>query len=104
MRELALMTIALVSLQAAVPFDSSGVRPGPVTLTSTADSATAHWSDDANRAWTAEFSLEPRAALITAIKVNGALVVDHARPFYQCTTGKRRGGWDQFFDLPPSHP
>jgi len=31
-------------------------------------------------------------------------VIDRARPFYQCTTGKRRGGWDQFFDLPPSHP
>ncbi len=100
---LGLFGLALCTLHAAVPLDVSGVRPGPVTVTSTADSATAHWSDEANRAWTAEFSLDPKAALVTAIQVNGALVVDHARPFFQCTTGKRRGGWDQFFDLPPSH-
>jgi len=105
---LGLLGAALYSLHAAAPLDVSGVRPGPVTVTSTADSVTAHWSDEANREWTAEFSLDPKAALITAIRVNGAVngaaVVDHARPFFQCTTGKRRGGWDQFFDLPPSHP
>lgn len=95
---------ALGSLLAALPIDTSGVRPGPVSLTTTTGSAIARWTDEANRAWTAEFSLDPKAALITAIAVNGAVVIDHARPFYQCTTGKRRGGWDQFFDLPPSHP
>jgi hypothetical protein len=99
-----LLGAALYTLHAAVPLDVSRIRPGPVTVTSTAESATAHWSDEANRAWTAEFSLDPKAALITAIQVNGAVVVDHARPFLQCTTGKRRGGWDQFFDFPPSHP
>src|SRR5947209_8646347 len=99
-----LMGLVLCTLRAAAPLDISGVRPGPVTLASTPDSATAQWNDEAGRTWTAEFSLDPKAALITAIKVNGALVVDHARPFYECTTGKRRGGWDQFFDLPPSHP
>jgi hypothetical protein len=101
---LGLLGVALYTLHAAAPLDVSRIRPGPVTVTSTAESATAHWSDEANRAWTAEFSLDPKAALITAIQVNGAVVVDHARPFFQCTTGKRRGGWDQFFDLPPSHP
>ena len=104
MRTLALFAIVLGSLQAAVPLDTTGVRPGPVTVTPTADSVTARWSDEANRSWSAEFSLDPKAALITSIKVNGAVVIDHARPFYQCTTGKRRGGWDQFFDFPPSHP
>ncbi|HMC60072.1 MAG TPA: hypothetical protein VKJ01_12835, partial [Candidatus Solibacter sp.] len=86
MRPLALFAIALGSLQAAVPLDIAGVRPGPVTVTSTPDSVTARWTDEANSAWTAEFSLDPKAALITAIKVNGAVVIDHARPFYQCTT------------------
>jgi len=95
---------ACCCLQAAVTFDTSAVRPGPVTLTTTADSATVHWTDEANRNWAAEFSLDPKAALLTAIQWNGAVVIDHARPFYRCTTGKRRGGWDQFFDFPPSHP
>src|SRR5260370_4687126 len=91
-------------LHAAVPFDGSGVRPGPVTVTSTTDVVTVHWNDEANRPWSAEFSLDPKAPLIRSIQVNGAAVVENARPFYQCTTGKRRGGWDEFFDLPPPHP
>jgi len=94
----------LSALHAAVPFDQSGVRAGPVTVTSTADAVTVHWSDEANRPWSAEFSLDPKAPLIRSIQVNGAAVVENARPFYQCTTGKRRGGWDEFFDFPPSHP
>jgi hypothetical protein len=91
-------------LPAAVPLDVSAVRPGPVTVTSTDASVTVHWSDEANRAWTAEFSLDPRSPLITTIAVGGAPVVARARPYFQCTTGKRRGGWDEFFDFPPSHP
>src|SRR5438876_10949752 len=91
-------------LAAAVTLDVSGVRPGPVTVTSTASAATVRWNDEADRPWTAEFSLEPRAPLITAIAAGGARVIERARPFYQCTTGKRRGGWDAFFDFPPSHP
>ena len=90
--------------RAAVPIDLSGVRPGPVTVTASEQAATIHWSDERNRQWTAEFSLDPKAPLITAISVNGAAVIERARPFYQCTTGKRRGGWDEFFDFPPSHP
>jgi hypothetical protein len=88
----------------AVELDVSAVRPGPVTVTATRASATVRWTDEANRPWTAEFSLDPKAPLITAISVNGAAVIERARPYYQCTTGKRRGGWDAFFDLPPSHP
>ena len=60
---LALLLLAAVAanhLHAAVPFDASGVRPGPVTVTSTAQAATVHWSDEANRPWTAEFSLDPK--------------------------------------------
>ncbi|HLK67928.1 MAG TPA: hypothetical protein VKU19_31060 [Bryobacteraceae bacterium] len=91
-------------LPAAIPFDATNYRPGPIQLRSTADAVTIEWSDEAHRPWTAEFSLDPKAPLIHAIKVNGASVISSARPFYQCTTGKRRGGWDQFFDLPPSHP
>jgi hypothetical protein len=88
----------------AVEIDLSGVRAGPATVNATAQAATVHWSDEANRPWTAEFSLDPRAPLITSIAVSGAPVIARARPFYQCTSGKRRGGWDEFFDFPPSHP
>src|SRR5260370_24193870 len=96
--------LLLCRLAAAVTLDVSGIRPGPVTVTSTATSATVHWNDEADRPWTAEFSLEPRAPLITAIAAGGAKVIERARPFYQCTTGKRRGGWDAFFHFPPRHP
>lgn len=99
-----IVLFVLSALHAAVPFDQSGVRAGPVTVTSTADAVTVHWSDEANHPWSAEFSLDPKAPLIRSIQVNGAAVVENARPFYQCTTGKRRGGWDEFFDFPPSHP
>src|SRR5260370_38003161 len=95
--------LLLCRLAAAVTLDVSGIRPGPVTVTSTATSATVHWNDEADRPWTAEFSLEPRAPLITAIAAGGARVIERARPFYQCTTGKRRGGWGCLFHFPP-HP
>ncbi|HZT31715.1 MAG TPA: hypothetical protein VFA33_17645 [Bryobacteraceae bacterium] len=104
MKSALLLAVSALAAARAVPLDLSGVRPGPVTVTSTAASATVHWSDEAGRAWTAEFSLDPQAPLITSIAMGGAPVVEHARPFYQCQTGKRRGGWDAFFDFPPSHP
>src|SRR5215813_4971128 len=89
---------------AAVPVDVSGVKSGAVTVAPTAQSVTVQWSDEANLPWKAEFSLEPKSPLITSVSVNGSAIISHARPFYQCTTGKRRGGWDAFFDFPPSHP
>jgi hypothetical protein len=88
----------------AVPFDSSGVRPGPVTVTSTAQTVTIRWADEAQRLWTAEFSLKPESALIKAIAVNGSTVIAQAQPYYLTTVGKRHGGWDAFFDFPPSDP
>src|SRR5207237_8625929 len=42
--------------------------------------------------------------LITSIGSSGKTVLERARPLYWCSTGVRRGGWDQFFDFPPSHP
>jgi hypothetical protein len=29
--------------------------------------------------------------------------VQLARPYYRCTTGRRTGGWDAFFDFPPAN-
>ena len=41
-------------------------------MTAGADAVTVRWSDEANRPWSAEFSLDPKAALIRSIQVNGA--------------------------------
>ncbi|MFN7992309.1 MAG: hypothetical protein U0Q18_01825 [Bryobacteraceae bacterium] len=97
--------LSLIPLRAQmIPLDLTGVRPGPVTIEAAASAVTVHWQDEAQRNWTVVFSLDPKALLIASIGVNGASVIERARPFYQCTTGKRRGGWDAFFDLPLTHP
>lgn len=73
-------------------------------MTEESGSAIARWQDDRQREWTAVFSLDPARPLITRVSVAGKDVIGGATPVYSCTTGKRRGGWDEFFDLPPSHP
>ncbi|MCW5982759.1 MAG: hypothetical protein KIT09_32015 [Bryobacteraceae bacterium] len=110
----ALICLCAITLSAAgqpsggqvepAPFDASGVRPGPVSVKAEAASVAIAWQDEDSRNWLAEFSLEPGKPLITAITVNGDVVVERASPVYRCATGKRRGGWDEFFDHPPAHP
>jgi hypothetical protein len=103
--------LVLLSLQAQpaptpgpVPLDLTAVRPGPVTVVRGESSVTISWADEAKRVWQAAFSLDPSQPLITSISSEGATVVQGARPFYQGETGKRRGGWNAFFDDPASHP
>ena len=74
-----------------------------VTATQSPDAIRVSWQDE-NLPWTAEFSKDPAKPLITAIKQGDKLIVALARPFYWIESGKRRGGFDQFFDFPPSHP
>ena len=101
----AALCILPISISAAtVPLDVSRVRGSAVTVTEDSGSAVARWSDDRQRQWTAIFSLDPALPLITSIAVGGKNVIESASPYYSCTTGKRRGGWDEFFDFPPSHP
>ena len=110
MRVYILIFLALASLATQqqaplpVPVDLSGVRSGPVTVTATERAVTVRWPDESSRSWTAIFSLDPAQPLITAVSVDGKAVIERARPLYWCETGKRRGGWDQFFDFPPNHP
>lgn len=111
MRTFTLVFLALASLATAQPqgpppvaLDLSGLQSGPVTVTAIERSVTVRWPDETSRAWTAVFSLDPAQPLITAVSVDGKPVLERARPLYWCETGKRRGGWDQFFDFPPSHP
>jgi hypothetical protein len=84
--------------------DLTAVRPGAVKVESSAQSLTIVWEDAASRTWRAEFSLDPAKPLITSIGINGKHVIERARPLYDCGTGTRRGGWDEFFDFPPGHP
>jgi hypothetical protein len=62
------------------------------------------WPDERGRTWTAHFGLDPRKPLITSIAVGEKTVLSGGQPFYRSETGERRGGWDAFFDLPPSAP
>jgi hypothetical protein len=84
--------------------DISAVKPGPITVRSSNQSLQVDWSDAANHHWEAEFSLDSSKPLITSISVDDRNIVAGAKPYYRCTTGKRRGGWDAFFDFPPADP
>jgi hypothetical protein len=84
--------------------DLSGVKSGPIAVASSTESVKVSWSDAANHQWQTIFSLDSIQPLITSISVDGHTVVDRARPYYRCTTGKRAGGWDAFFDFPPANP
>src|SRR5208282_5330311 len=84
--------------------DTSGVRPGPILVQSVNGGFLVEWRAENSRSWTAQFALDPRKPLITSIGVGGKIVLAGGRPFYRVETGKRRGGWDAFFDFPPSAP
>ncbi|MDQ6665103.1 MAG: hypothetical protein M3Z23_11990 [Acidobacteriota bacterium] len=99
-----LLLVATSCSAATITFDASAVQPGPATVDSSTTAATVHWKDGLSRNWSAEFSLDSTKPLIAAVSVEGKRVIDRAQPFYRCETGKRRGGFDAFFDFPPSHP
>jgi hypothetical protein len=103
------LLFSLVSLPAealadVVPLDTSEVRPGQITVEKSADSAIIRWPDESSRQWIAEFSLDPEKPLIKSIGLAGRPIIERAQPLYWCETGKRRGGWDEFFDRPFTHP
>ena len=83
-----------------IPVDISAIKPGPIHVSSSATSLQIDWSDSLGKKWKANFSLDASKALITYITVDGHMVVDRGIPVYRCTTGKRKGGWDAFFDDP----
>src|SRR5260370_41227313 len=70
-----------------VTADISGVRPGPVTVSASAQTLTVRWPDDVCRMWTAEFSWDSERPLITMIAFEAAPIVRNAWPQYRATTG-----------------
>ncbi|MFN7935289.1 MAG: hypothetical protein U0R19_18305 [Bryobacteraceae bacterium] len=88
------MRLLVPAAMAAVSLGVSEVRPGPVPVVTAAESAPVEWEDQALRRCTAEFSLEPAKPSLTALRVNGKLIVDRAAPLYRVETGKGCGGWE----------
>ncbi|MCB1018949.1 MAG: hypothetical protein KDC27_03420, partial [Acidobacteria bacterium] len=100
-----LATLLLVSSAfAAVPVDLRDYREGPVQAAVRGDELQVRWQDESGKDWQAVFPLLPEQPAIRSISTGGKTVVTNARPFYQAETGKRRKGWNAFFDYPPSHP
>ena len=89
---------------ATLTADTSGVRSSAITVSSNAEALDVQWKDERSRGWIARFSLTTATPTIASIEVDGRLVMEGVQPFYRAETGKRRGGWDAFFDFPPSHP
>lgn len=104
------MILSFVLLAAAygavVPADTSSVRSGPIQVSASTAALTVQWPDEANRTWTAEFSLDDARPLITSVSLGGKAVIRNGRPQYWASTGRRRGraGFDEFFDFPGNDP
>ena len=96
------LLIASANLQAkTISVDMSGVKPGPVSVAKSDDTLQIAWEDGAKHHWQAIFSLDSAKPVIAGVSVDGRSMLAGARPVYRCSTGKRTGGWDQFFDHPP---
>ncbi len=105
---IALLTVLVLAPQPsaaqAVALDTTELRPGPIAVAAADNSVTVTWPDEAAQTWRAVFSLDPSRPLITSIGTGPAPVIGDARAFYRGETGRRRGGWNAFFDDPTSHP
>jgi hypothetical protein len=99
----ALITSSAFSHAASIATDLTGMKPGPISVIADT-SLNVSWADGIGHHWQTIFSLDSTKALITSISVDGSLIVQDAKPYYRCTTGKRKGGWDAFFDFPPINP
>ena len=104
MRFFAVLLLATAPAGAAIPVDLSDYRPGAVTVSAAEQTLEVSWRDDRDQPWKAVFSLEPRRPLITSISHGDTPLIRDARPLYQGETGKRRKGWNAFFDYPPENP
>jgi len=101
---LVLAWLPAAAIGAPIACNLSGVRPGPISVSATAEDLTVQWTDKANQHWETVFSLDSTKPLITSISGDGKKIVELAKPYFRITTGKRRGGWDAFFDFPPAAP
>lgn len=87
-----------------IPVDLDDYRPGPIRAAEVDGLLEVSWPDEDDTTWTARFSLEPGKPLIQEILAGEERLIADARPWFRAETGKRRRGWNAFFDYPPSHP
>ena len=99
-----LLLAAHIACATPITADLSHVTAGPIAVSASGQAVVVDWKDAAQRNWEARFSLDSSKPLITSIASGGKTIVEGARPYYRCTTGKREGGWDAFFDFPPANP
>ena len=87
MRTLAgfLLLAAPLAALAAIPVDTSAVKPGPVRVEASAEALTVIWTDAEAKEWRADFSLDPARPLITSISAAGRKIIEGARPLYDCS-------------------
>jgi hypothetical protein len=83
--------------------DLSAVKPGPISVIREDLELKVRWNDALQHQWQAAFSLDSSKPLIKAISLDNRNIIEGANPVYRCTTGKRTGGWDAFFDFPPAN-
>lgn len=95
---------ALASLNVDFSRYKTGAGATPIRVAQRGADIVVEWTDESSRPWHAVFALDPDAALIREIAQGDLTVLRDARPLYSVTTGKRRGGWDAFFDNPGKHP
>ena len=99
-----LILCAAPAFTQTIAVNTDEVRTGPVRVNSGNGTLQVEWPDELNRTWTTEFNLDLHKPLIASVSVGGKVVISGAQPFYQGETGRRRGGWDAFFDFPPGAP
>src|SRR5437899_3082999 len=65
------------------------------------------WPGDRDQALRFRFNLGDMSALVRDISISKAStfapILENVSPQYMSYVGKRRGGWDNFFDTPPIH-
>ena len=98
--------IPLVSVAAVVPADISGVRPGPVTVSASAEIFDRSLAGRSIPHVDSRILIGLRQAADHEDWRGSTPIVRNAWPQYWATTGKRRGraGFDEFFDFPGNHP
>jgi hypothetical protein len=98
---LVLLTVSASLSAKTITVDISGARSGAVTVSNNDGTLQVAWVDGSQHKWQMTFALDTARPVIAGVTADGKPVLDAARPVYRCSTGKRTGGWDQFFDHPP---
>ena len=99
----ALLVMPAIAAAVSVPIDLTGFSPGSVEVEKQDNSLVVRWPDESSKMWQIVFSRDPNQPLITTVSFEQIVVMRWGRPYYRAETGKRRKGWNAFFDYPPSH-